>query len=125
MNTFEYGTPHIIWTIVLSVIFYLYHSYTTSLIFRKAGIAPWQGWVPFLNYWRLLELGGRGGWWVLVALIPFVGTILYVIFLLLAQYAVGKGFGKPGVFVLLAIFISPVWYGILAWDRSEWRPVAA
>ncbi len=122
---FEYGTPHIIWTIVISVVFYLYYSYTASRIFTKAGIAAWQAWVPFLSPWRLLELGGQRGWLVLIGLIPFVGTLIYLIFRFIAQYRIGKSLAKPGVFVLLAIFLEPVWFGILAWDRSKWAPVTS
>ena len=79
-------------------------------IFRKAGLKAWPAWVPVFNTWRILQL------------IPIVGTIVYVVFLIIAGIKIQTGFGKPGVFYLLALLLTPVWYGILAWDHSTWRP---
>lgn len=119
---FEYGPTEIVLTVVLSVAIFVYYSYTASLIFGKAGVKPWQGWVPFLNTWRLFQLGGLQGWWIFVGLIPVVGHLTYLILYYVAQYRVGRAFGKGGAFVLLAILLSPVWFGVLAWGRSVWRP---
>jgi hypothetical protein len=111
------------WLIFLaSVITYVYHALTLVFIFRKAGLKTWPAWVPLFNIWRLLQLGGQKGWWVLVALIPVVGTIAYLVFLIIAGINIQTALGKPGVFYLLALFLTPVWYGILAWDSSTWQP---
>ena len=104
------------------LIAYAYHALALTFIFRKAGLKVWPAWVPIFNVWRVLQLGGQKGWWVLIALIPVVGTIVYLVFLILAGIKIQTAFGKPGVFYLLAILITPVWYGILAWDRSTWNP---
>jgi hypothetical protein len=110
------------WTAIGGVIAYVYYGFAVMSIFRKAGLKPWQAWVPFLNVWRLFELGGQRGWWVLIGLIPAVGTIIVVVMLIVAGFRIQTAFGKPGVFLLLAILLTPVWYGILAWDRSAWHP---
>ena len=34
----------------------------TKKALKKAGVKPWQSWVPYLNSWRLLQLGGQKGW---------------------------------------------------------------
>jgi len=101
---------------------YVYYALAVSSIFRKAGLKTWPAWVPFFNTWRILQLGGQKGWWVLVGLIPFVGIIVYLVFLIIAGVNIQTALGKPGVFYLLALFLTPVWYGILAWDGSTWRP---
>ena len=58
----EWGTNEIILTVVLSLAIYACFSWTGALIFKKAGVKPWQSWVPYLNSWRLLQLGGQKGW---------------------------------------------------------------
>lgn len=110
------------WSALGGVIAYVFYGFAVMAIFRKAGLAGWPAWVPYFHQWRLLQLGGQKGWWVLVALIPFVGWILYLVFLIIAGIKIQTAFGKPGVFYLLAILVTPVWYGILAWDSSTWNP---
>lgn len=109
-------------SVISSIIFYVFYGFALTYMFRKAGLKAWPAWVPFFNTWRILQLGGQKGWWILVGLIPIVGTIIYLVFLIIAGIKIQTAFGKPGIFYLLAILVTPVWYGILAWDRSEWRP---
>ena len=109
-------------SILGGLIVYVYYSLALMSIFRKAGLKTWPAWVPIFNVWRILQLGGQKGWWVLVGIIPIVGTILYVVFLIIAGVKIQTAFGKPGIFYLLAILLTPVWYGILAWDSSTWNP---
>jgi len=123
MEQYQYGPTEIILTIVLSLAIYAYFAWTGSLIFKKAGVKPWQSWVPYLNSWRLLQLGGQKGWWVLIGFIPFVGHILFIVFYWIAQYNIGKAFGKSAAFTALAILLAPVWFGILAFGKSEWAPL--
>lgn len=108
--------------LLVGLVIYVYYALAVSAIFRKAGLKTWPAWVPFFNTWRILQLGGQKGWWVLVGLIPLVGPIVYLVFLIIAGVNIQTALGKPGVFYLLAIFLTPVWYGILAWDGSTWQP---
>lgn len=115
--------PSITWPSLLgSLAVYLFYSLALTFIFKKAGLKAWPAWVPIFNVWRLLQLGGQKGWWVLIGLIPIVGTIIYLVFLIIAGIKIQTALGKPGVFYLLAIFLTPVWYGLLAWDSSTWQP---
>lgn len=111
-----------LWSTLGGLVAYVFYGFAVMGIFAKAGLQRWPAWVPIFNMWRLLQLGGQKGWWVLVGLIPVVGTILYLVFLIIAGIKIQTAFGKPGVFYLLAIFVTPVWYGILAWDSSRWNP---
>lgn len=115
-------TPVYLWASLGGLIGYLYYGFALTGIFGKAGLKTWPAWVPIFNMWRVLQLGGQKGWWVLIALIPFVGTILYLVFLIIAGFKIQTAFGKPGAFYILAILLTPIWYGILAWDTSVWRP---
>jgi hypothetical protein len=110
------------WSFFGALVGYVYYGFALMGIFGKAGLQKWQAWVPFFNTWRLLQLGGQKGWWVLINLIPVVGSLLFLIFLIIAGVNIQTAFGKPGVFYLLALLLTPVWYGILAWDSSIWKP---
>jgi hypothetical protein len=90
-------------------------------IFRKANTDnQWAAWVPFYNFWKLLELGGQKGYWSILSLVPIV-NIAAAVFMFIAQYHVGKKLGKGGEFVLWAIFFPYVWFIWLAFDRSTWN----
>lgn len=115
-------TIAIVWSAVSGLAVYVFYGFALTGIFRKAGLKTWPAWVPLFNTWRVLQLGGQKGWWALIALVPAVGTLLYLVFLITAGFKIQQAFGKPGPFFILAILVTPVWYGILAWDGSVWRP---
>lgn len=93
-----------------------------SRIFHKAGIAPWKAWVPIYNNWVVLEMGGQPGWLAVLSVVP-LANIVALVFLCIAVYHLGAGFGKPGVgWLLLYLFLPLVWLIILAFDDSRWEP---
>lgn len=104
---------------IIGIIFYLIAAFFISKIFVKAGIEAWKGWVPIVNTWHLYKLGGFGGWWALLALIPIVNIAAVIVFWI-AEYRIGKGLGKSGAWVILAILLHIVWLGINALDSSRW-----
>lgn len=99
---------------------YALYAYMLSRIFKKAGIAQWIAWVPFYSLWKLLQLGGQGGYWSLFVFIPFA-NIVAAVFLYIAQYHIALKLGKEGWWVLIAIFAPIVWFAILAFDSSKWK----
>lgn len=105
----------------LLLISYIVGALVLGKIFKKANIASWKAWVPGYNSWIILEMGRQPGWWVLVALIPYIGLVAIIVFYI-ALYHIGNRFGKSGWFVLLAIFVPFVWMLWLAFDSSRWRP---
>lgn len=110
--------------LIFAVIFYVVFAIFLSMIFKKAGIEGWKAWVPVYNNWVMLEMGDQHGWWSILAFIPFV-NIVAAVFMYIAMYRIGLKFGKEGVFVLLAIFLTPVWLIWLAVDKTAvWNPSA-
>lgn len=79
------------------------------LMAKMAGMPTWPLWlligclIPLLNsffiialavfgfiwIWKIFEKVGRPGWWVLLCLIPFVGSIIFLVLLGVAAW--GKG----------------------------------
>lgn len=105
--------------LVIAVV-YIYTSITLGKIFKKAGGQAWVGWIPVYNMWKMFEMGKFNGALSLLAFVPFVGGLATMIISIIAAYRIGLGFRKSGEFILLYIFLSPVWLGILAFGKAEW-----
>lgn len=71
----------------------------------------------------MLEIGGQQGFWAILAIIPFV-NIISAVFTYIAMYNIGLKLGKDGAYVLLAIFLPPVWFILMAIDKSPWNDAA-
>jgi len=100
-------------------------------VFDKAGVqGRWRAWVPIYNTMVFAKLGDLSPWWLLVAwgagviLAPVgVGGLFFLaasVYTVLAAYRVGLKLQKEPVWVVLYIFLSVVWLGILGFDRSRW-----
>lgn len=106
------------------VLSYVITSYLLSRIFKKAGLEQWKAWVPLYNVWLTYKLGDQPGWWTILLFVPVVNIVATVL-LYIAYYKIGLKLGKPGVFVLWAIFLPIVWYVWLAFDNSTWKETGA
>lgn len=110
----------LLFILVTAAVAYVVTALCLGRIFKKAGVEQWKAWVPVYNSWVMLELGDQQGFWAVLALIPIV-NIVAGIFMIIAMYHIGLKLGKPGAFVLLAIFLTPVWLIWLAVDNSKWQ----
>jgi hypothetical protein len=108
---------------LVGIVFYIIGALLLGNIFKKAGAPAWKAWVPVYNSWTVLKLGGQNGFWAILALIPVI-NIISAIFMIIAMYHIGRGFGKGDAFVLLAIFLPLVWLIWLAADGSTWKGAA-
>ncbi|HEY2125237.1 MAG TPA: DUF5684 domain-containing protein [Chthoniobacterales bacterium] len=77
-------------------------------IFAKAGQPGWAAIIPIYNYYIWCKIVGRPGWWVLLLLIcaPIFGIILCI--------DLAKSFGQGVGFALGLIFLSIIFFPILA-----------
>lgn len=116
---------------VVSSIFY-------NKLFEKAGVeGKWRGWVPVYREMVFVKLGDLNPWWLLVligatavlSLIPYIGALLgwipsiaASVYMVMAAYRVGQKLQKEGAWVVLYFFLSIVWLGIVAYDKSRWNP---
>jgi hypothetical protein len=120
----------IVFMSVLSIVAYCVFAFFMMRLFQKANVEAWKAWVPFVNNWTFLKLGGYPGWiilFVLVGLIPIVGPLIgwlggvaISVFHCMAAYQIGLKLRKDGVWVILYIFVAIVWTGICGLDRSTW-----
>lgn len=91
-------------------------------VFTKAGKPGWAVLIPIYNFYVLLQIVGRPGWWLIMFLIPGVN----VIFLFIVAFDLAKAFGKGAGFALGLIFLNLIFILILGFGDAEYEgPVAA
>lgn len=110
----------LLFLIAFVLIAYAVKSWFLGRIFAKAGISRALAWVPVYNNWLLLKMGDQPGFWSILMVIPYVQYVA-VIFLYIAMYRVTLKFNKEGWWVVFAILLPIVWYGVLAFDDSKWN----
>lgn len=99
-------------------------------VFVKAGRPGWAAIIPFYSTWVLAEIGGKPGWWGLVAilafLVPFLGAIVSIVLIILISLGVAKNFGKSDVFGIFGLFLfSTIGYLILGFGDAKYQAGAA
>ncbi len=77
-------------------------------IFEKAGRPGWAAIIPFYSTWVLFEISGKPGWWVLIALIPYIGSLIVFVMLIIAMLELSKRFGKSTAFAISGLVIFQV-----------------
>ena len=85
-------------------------------IFSKAGQPGWAAIIPVYNMVVLLQIVKKPIWWILLLIIPFVNIIIGLIVL----YRLARVFGKGIGFTLGLIFLSIIFYPILAFGKSTY-----
>ena len=90
-------------------------------VFEKAGEPGWAAIVPIYNFYILLKVAGRPGWWLLLYLIPFVNFIISII----VSIDVAKRFGKGTGFALGLVFLPFIFYPMLAWGDASYTAAPA
>lgn len=85
-------------------------------VYEKAEQPGWAVLIPFYNFYILLKIVGKPGWWLLLLFVPFVNLVIgiYVIHLL------SKSFGHDIGFTLGLIFLSFIFYPILGFGDSKY-----
>lgn len=87
-------------------------------IFTKAGQPGWAAIIPFYNTYIMLKIVGRPGWWLVLFFIPLVNIVIGI----MVSIDLAKCFGHGGGFAVGLILLSFIFYGILAFDQSQYRP---
>jgi hypothetical protein len=86
-------------------------------IFIKAGKPGWASIVPVYNAVLLLEIVGKPAWWILLWLIPGVNIVVFII----VYHRLALSFGKDILFTIGMIFLSFVFFPILAFGKAQYR----
>ena len=100
---------------------YLLFAFALTSLFRKVGVPVWKAWVPYVQIWTLLRLGGVSGHWVWLFLVPYANLVAGV-FLYIAMYRIGVSFNKNGGMLVLGIFLPFAWAFVLGGRNEVYRP---
>jgi hypothetical protein len=86
-------------------------------VFKKAGQPGWAAIIPIYNLYVILKIVGKPGWWLLLMLIPLVN----VVFAIWTVNLLSKSFGKDVGFTLGLIFLSFIFWPILAFGDAKYQ----
>jgi hypothetical protein len=99
------------------IIFYAIAVIPYWVIFTKAGRPGWPALIPIYSTYILIKVVGRPGWWILLFLIPLVNIIILIIIM----NDLSKSFGHGVGFTIGLIFLSLIFFYILAFGSSTYR----
>lgn len=92
-------------------------------IFTKAGEKGWKAIIPIYNLITLYKISGVSPWLVLLYLlniIPVVGGLVTLILTIYVYSKLSKSFGKDIGYTLGLIFLTPIFFAMLAFGSAEY-----
>jgi hypothetical protein len=121
---FRKGTPVdaiLLFFVVFMIAFGVLMIASMWITLEKAGLPGWACLIPIYNVIVLLQLAGKPLWWFLLLLIPFVNIII----LFMIYIAIAQNFGKGVGFGVGLVFLSFIFFPILAFSDARYQPVSA
>lgn len=106
-------------SLVVGVALYVWTALALGAMFRKMGEEAWKGWVPLLNVATVLRWGGFSPWLVLLALIPPLSIVVFVL-VVISAHRINSGFGYGAGMTVLAALVFVVWASILGFGPARW-----
>lgn len=100
--------------IILAVVVFIFAAMWK--IFEKAGEEGWKAIIPIYNFYVLLKIVGKPGWWLLLCLIPIVNYV----FIIWTYNMLSKSFGKGEGFTVGLILLSFVFVPILGFGDAKY-----
>lgn len=85
-------------------------------IYKKAGQPGWACIIPIYNFYILLKIVGKPGWWLLLMLIPIVN----IVFAVWTYNMLSKSFGKDEGFTVGLILLSFIFIPILGFGDAQY-----
>jgi len=111
----------IIWLIMIAII--ILEIAGLWKIFTKAGKPGWAAIVPIYNIYILLEVVGRPIWWLallLLAFIPFIGSICVLAVMFIIYWDLAKSFGKELGYAIGLTLLGPVFVPMLGFGSAQY-----
>lgn len=85
-------------------------------IYVKAGKPGWAVLIPFYREYCFMEITWGNGWLFLLYIVPVVGAIVGII----TVFKLASAFGKGAGFGFGLLFLSIIFYPILAFSDAEY-----
>jgi len=107
-----------VFVFLLMLAFLIFMLVAMGKVFSKAGRNPWLVLVPIYNAIVLLQIAGFSGWFILLALIPYVGGFALSI---MQCVGLGKKFNKGVGFVIGLILLPVIFFPILGFGSAQYQ----
>jgi hypothetical protein len=90
-------------------------------VFEKAGQPGWAAIIPIYNWYILLKVADKPGWWLILMFIPIANLVIAFITCL----SVAEKFGKSAGFAVGLFFLGFIFFPILAFSDAQYSGGAA
>ena len=113
--------------IILYIALYVVFALGVYGTYKKAGPngdPAWSAFVPIYNFIIMLKVAGRPLWWgwfLLLPIIPFLGSIALLVISIIVLHDVSKSFGHGGGFTVGLVLLSVIFWYILWLGKSQYR----
>jgi hypothetical protein len=112
----SFGVMLAIW--LIAMVFAVISIVALWKIFTKAGQPGWAAIIPIYNYYIMLKIAGRPGWWLLLYFIPLVQIIVSAI----VAMDIAQAFGRSKTFGVVALWLfSIIGYLILGFGNDTYK----
>jgi hypothetical protein len=91
------------------------------LVFAKADRPGWAAIIPFYNYYTILKVVGRPGWWLIIFFIPIINFVVWII----VSIDMAKSFARGTAFAVGLIFLPFIFIPILGFGPAHYVEPAA
>jgi hypothetical protein len=114
-------------TIIIAIAFYILVALGTYGTYLKAGSygePAWAAFVPIYNFIVLLRVAGRPkvwGWFLLLNIIPYVGSLAFLVVYIIVANDISKSFGHGAGFTVGLVLLSVIFWYILWLGKSTYR----
>ncbi len=85
-------------------------------IYEKAGQPGWAALIPIFNFYILLKIVGKPGWWVVWVIVPLANLVVAI----WTTNLLSKSFGKDEAFTIMLIILPWVFYPLLGFGNAEY-----
>lgn len=92
-------------------------------VFTKAGQPGWAVLIPVYNFILLLRIAGLAWYWVftpLIVLIPILGAIAYLVWVVWVHHRISTNFGQGVGFTIGLTLLGPIFWLILGFGSSKY-----
>ena len=92
-------------------------------VFTKAGQPGWAVLIPVYNFILLLRIAGLAWYWVftpLIILIPILGAIAYLVWVVWVHHRISTNFGQGVGFTIGLTLLGPIFWLILGFGSSKY-----
>ena len=85
-------------------------------VFTKAGQPGWASIIPIYNFYVLMQISGKPGWWCFLLFVPVVGFAIQ----LLAMLSLADKFQRSAAFGVGLLLLPMFFFPLLAFGGSKY-----